>query len=95
MKILLITNNLFQKQSEGVFTDKNTYQIIKRFSYLGHVRILGGEYHSAAFIKMENCLSFISETDLIYIKKSRLLPTCNTLRQIKDEVLKCIQTELE
>lgn len=89
MKILLITNNLFQKQSEGVFTDKNTYQIIKRFSYLGHVRILGGEYHSAAFIKMENCLSFISETDLIYIKKSRLLPTCNTLRQIKDEVLKC------
>ena len=88
MKVLIITNNLILLNDGKLYTDGNTYGILKRFSYLGELKICAQKCPQKDLARMDTHLDFLSEKDLTYIEKSRMFVPIKTLNILRTEVIK-------
>lgn len=90
IKVLLITNQYAELDGDSVLVSANTYDIIKRFQYIGQVRLLccknNTDKPSTAFDKK---LNDITKKDIRYISENRVVCFPRERIIINEEVKKC------
>ena len=73
MKVLIVTDQLINKESEKVFCIENVRDIIKRFSELGELSICAVQYAGKASNVLESCINeFVEEKKCYFLHKTYL-----------------------
>ena len=90
MKVLLIMNNSLSVKDDKIYTDNNTYHIIKRFSYLGKITVCAPEYSPKRniYAKQDVCVDFLTKDDVAFVQKSRMFPDLKIARILDAQVKK-------
>lgn len=84
-------NNFISIIDNKVYTDANTYQILKRFSYLGNIKVCATLCPNTkkVYSKINTEVDFLSPDKIVYVDKARMFTNYRTLKIIKKEVIKC------
>ncbi len=90
MNVLIVTNQVIDIQSGTCRVVTNFYDIIKRFEYLGNIRLFAQLYNEAlhSHVKIEKTLEEITPNDVCLLKKMRLYANTNARKIIEREIEK-------
>ena len=86
IRVLVVTSQYVRVENGKVLVSANTYDILKRFLYIGPLSIIGRTYHGKAATNIDKEISEISPLNVRLISKSHIFVP-NKYKRLIDETI--------